>query len=696
VNVNLSATDGGAGVDVTEYRVDGGEWQTARNTAGADPFNTSVAVTDGGAHTVDYRSIDKAMNEEETKSVSFSIRLPECERSDEFDGTALGARWLRHDRNGGTPTTGAMAPRLEGGQLIMPTHNFELDGNNVTTATGPVNFVGQSLPALGDSWEVETQFTIQHTGGWQHAGLIVWQGDNNFFRSTITNSLDGGHIYVEQSKDNPPSAEGARVQSGNTTILPTAQRNQPVTIRMRYARAAGSDTVTTQYRVVAPASVANADWVNFPTNANWNNSGGASLAPAGGPRRDSAGSRIGLLAAGNFPNNTGPYQYNGTPAEMKVDYFRVTPDVCPEPDATKPVTSALINGAAPTETYTGPVNVTLSATDEPAAGDPFLGSAARVFAGALAEHDVFAAGNSWNPTEVDAVLGDVVTWHFDDPGPSHDVWVIAPDEAPDSTGTEVTDGAVPGGGPPVSFTPDQEGEWTYVCKLHSFPSGGRWTGMVGTIDVTDSGEPGPVEAVTGVDRTEYRVDGGAWVTSANAANVDPFVTTFSVGGNGDHTVEYRSVDGAGNMEAPKSVSFRIQSTQQSSGGGTQSGGGATPAPDTEPFVGLSRPPKTSLAQFRKRGLKIRVTCNKAMSGRAVLQITGKTRRKLKLTSTTLASRAVRCTQPGSKSVTLKPAKKVRRALGKARGTVKVTLVVRMAATGESPTRVTRKLSLKRR
>jgi plastocyanin len=699
VTVNLSAADAGAGVDVTEYRVDGGDWQTAANEGGEDPFSSSVAVTDNGVHTVEYRSTDNAANVEETKTVGFTIRLPECERSDEFDGTALGARWLRHTRNGGTPTSGAMAPRLEGGQLVMPTNDFELDGATAN-AMGPVNFIGQDLPALGDSWEVETQFTIQHTGGWQHAGLIVWQGDNNLIRSTITSNVDNGAIFVEQSKDNPTTAEGARVQSGSATILPAAQRG-PVTIRMRYTRAGGSDTITPQYRVIAPENVASPDWVNFPANSGWNNSGGATLAPAGGPRRDSEGSRIGLLAAGNFPGTTGAYQYSGTPAQMVVDYVRVTPDVCPEPDETAPETSAQLNGAAPAATYNGPVDVRLTATDEPADGDPFSWFGTRAFAGALAEHHVNAAGTSWDPNQVDAALGDVVTWHFDDPGPSHDVWVIAPDEAPDSAGTEVTNGAVPAGGPPVSYTPDQEGAWTYVCKLHSFVSGGQWSGMVGTIDVTDTGGPGPIEDVTGVAYTEYSVDGGAWTRSDNDADEDPFVTTFSVSGNGDHTVRYRSVDGAGNeettREAAKSVAFRIQSTQQSPpGGGTPPGGDAPPAPDTKPFASLSRPPKTSLAQFRKRGLRIRVTCNAAMSGRAVLQVTRKTSRKLKLKSTMLASRAVRCTQPGSKSVTLKPSKKVKRALGRARGTVKVTLAVRLTAPGESPLTVTRKLSLKRR
>ena len=679
----LTADDGaGLGVDTIEYRANDGDWQT---------YTQAVTFTDSGLYDVQYRATDNAQNTSEPQTLSFRVLSGAgcvATVSDEFGGSVLDARWLRHTRNGGTPTDGAKAPTLAGGRLTMPTNDFELDAASATTALGPVNFIGQDLPALGDSWQVETQFTIQHNGGWQFAGLILWNGDNNFFRSTITHSLSAGNIYIEQSKDNPTSAEGQRQQAGgNVTILPND--SQPVTIRMRYTRAAGSNTVSAQYRVLAPANVASAGWVNFPGAANF-----LDLNPASGPRRDAAGSRIGLIAAGNFPGSTGTDPYTGTPANMVVDYFRLVGESY-ECEEDAPVTSAQFNGGAPATTYSGPVEVSLSATDDPAGG-LFSWSAARAFA-APAEHDVDAAGTSWDPNQVDAVLGDVVRWNFpaDTAGPAHDVWVIAPDEAPDSNGKQVTTGPVSAGGPSVSDTPDQAGEWTYYCSLHSGVSGGQWTGMVGKIDVTDTG--GPVEEISGVDHTEYRVDGGAWVTSDNDADEDPFVTTFSVSGNGDHTVEYRSSDGAGNDETVKSLGFRIQSQQQSPPGGTQpppsGGGGVTPEED-DPFVGLSRPPKTTLAQFRKRGLKIRVTCNDAMSGRAVLQVTRKTSRKLGLKSTTLASRAVRCRQPGSASVTLKPSRKVRRALSKTRGTVKVTLAVRMTAPGESPTSASRKLSLK--
>jgi len=105
-----------------------------------------------------------------------------------------------------------------------------------------------------------------------------------------------------------------------------------------------------------------------------------------------------------------------------------------------------------------------------------------------ATHDVDANGTSWQPDELEIGFGDEVRWNFPlaTAGFPHDVWLIAPDEAPDSAGTEITDGLVDPGGPSVSYTFQESGSWTMVCKLHSFVDGGAWTGMTGTIDV---GEP---------------------------------------------------------------------------------------------------------------------------------------------------------------------------------------------------------------
>ena len=54
-----------------------------------------------------------------------------------------------------------------------------------------------------------------------------------------------------------------------------------------------------------------------------------------------------------------------------------------------------------------------------------------------------------------------------------------------------------------------------------------------------------------VDRTEYRLDGASW-----AAYNGP----FQVVGDGNHVLEFRSIDKADNAEAPKTLAFKIDAT----------------------------------------------------------------------------------------------------------------------------------------
>ena len=88
-------------------------------------------------------------------------------------------------------------------------------------------------------------------------------GDNNFFRSTITHNLAvvGDLRRVLQGRPER-TTEGARTGGRTRTVLPS--NTGPVTIKMRYTRAADANTVTAQYQIVAPASAATPDWVNFP------------------------------------------------------------------------------------------------------------------------------------------------------------------------------------------------------------------------------------------------------------------------------------------------------------------------------------------------------------------------------------------------------------------------------------------------
>ncbi len=62
-SIDISASDPHSGVSHTQYRIDGSDWITG---------DTAVS-TDGGLHTLDYRSVDTVGNVEEFKSTTFSV-----------------------------------------------------------------------------------------------------------------------------------------------------------------------------------------------------------------------------------------------------------------------------------------------------------------------------------------------------------------------------------------------------------------------------------------------------------------------------------------------------------------------------------------------------------------------------------------------------------------------------------------------
>ena len=62
-----------------------------------------------------------------------------------------------------------------------------------------------------------------------------------------------------------------------------------------------------------------------------------------------------------------------------------------------------------------------------------------------------------------------------------------------------------------------------------------------TLSATDAGG-------SGIEATEYRIDGGDWVE---------YAAPFTIADDGEHLVEYRSTDGAGNVEDTKSASVKV-------------------------------------------------------------------------------------------------------------------------------------------
>jgi cytochrome c len=75
---------------------------------------------------------------------------------------------------------------------------------------------------------------------------------------------------------------------------------------------------------------------------------------------------------------------------------------------------------------------------------------------------------------------------------------------------------------------------------------GWFTGPV-TVTLAAADEPGG----SGVDRVEYTVDGGA---------ATPYTAPFTLTGDGTHTVTYRSVDKAGNVEDTRTLAVKVDAT----------------------------------------------------------------------------------------------------------------------------------------
>ena len=156
--LTLTATDnepGASGVQTVEYRTNGGAWTA---------YTAPVAYTTAG--NVHRRLPRHGQGQQHVRGQVDDVPHPRGRGLHAVPlgrvrrHRAVGALWQRHTRNGGTP---ASATTLSGGNLRLLTADLELDGNSTNTAVGPVNFIGQDLPALGSAWSVETELRSSTT-----------------------------------------------------------------------------------------------------------------------------------------------------------------------------------------------------------------------------------------------------------------------------------------------------------------------------------------------------------------------------------------------------------------------------------------------------------------------------------------------------------------------------------------------------
>jgi PKD repeat protein/type 1 glutamine amidotransferase len=583
VEVSLDATDneGGSGVEKTEYRFAGAAAWTA--------YDDPITVDEDGERTIEYRSTDADGNVENIRRVTLKVDATDPATTAKINGAAPAEQYeeavevdLDADDGAGSGIK-VTEVRVDGGEW-QP----YVEEETILNSAQDLQAWEQAGPG-GLTWMAQDGGFARTNGGLGMPWYPKEYGDFSLklqWRDSSSGTNGNGGLFARFPHPDEtvarPAGERYPCQVGSATSSPAwvaifcgheiqindhqgdAQKTgsiynfEPLNEAQAKVQPRGTwvdyelRVVGQTYTIIRNGEVLQ-EWENAPdqnssragdppTNARQFARGYIGLQNHGGSDViDYRNIRVLSLDAGTV---RGPITVDGD-GDHTVEY-RST-DVAGNEEAVKQV-EFTIGGAdetAPTTEHAlagdGPVEVTLSATDpEP---------------GAPENHDVDAEPATWAPSTVTAKSGDKVTWNFPlTANTVHDVWLYEPGAPAGDPGTEVTEPVEPGG-EPVSFTFDEGGTWTYLCKVHGLRNAeGEFSGMFGTVDVA----PG---TATGVASTEYRVNTGGvegeWVEAENDGGDDPFETTFTVADLGEHVVEYRSTDVAGNVETTKSVDFSI-------------------------------------------------------------------------------------------------------------------------------------------
>ncbi len=196
-------------------------------------------------------------------------------------------------------------------------------------------------------------------------------------------------------------------------------------------------------------------------------------------------------------------EFNSTDS---VGHAEVTNSLTVKMDTTAPVTTAALSGTLSGGWYTTAVSVTLTASDGTSG---VAVTQYRIDSGAWQDYSA--------PVDVTAEG-------------SHTLEFNSTDNAGNVETTQAS-----------SLDVDLSGPTTMITLAGSAGSNGWYTSSVSvTLSSTDAGSgPGPIS---------YRVDGSTW---------DTYSTSFTVSGEGTHTVEYNATDLVGHVESVKTTSVNI-------------------------------------------------------------------------------------------------------------------------------------------
>lgn len=545
-----------------------GTTQTLANAGASQDVGMVEMAHEAAAKSADFSqfAIETDPTEPQPEQPSDPLTCATGPVSDEFDSPALLPKWTLRNEAAKPITQTA-------GALNLPVTTGDINEAN----TGPVSFAGQSLPA--GNWEATTRITLAHSSHWQWAGLVVHKSDDEYNKLAFVRNNSGGRFIEFQSE-----TAGNRTTPGN----PALPADFPTTIHLRLTNTNG--TLTAAYSADGTA---------------WTDVSGSTALKTG------AETRIGLMAAGDL---------GATPQVAKADWLRVTPDGTAAVEADDEFTGSSLDGCRWAESVRYNSNTEsvadghLKISTEP--GDingnnpisprnfilqkaPEGDWVATTKLKAPLKHRWQLAGLMMYGDDNNYVKADVVAYNA--PGAALDLraelaaeknaagvsggdalniadssesgyWYVRVTKVGTRYTAEVSDGGVAWqaigdgityDGPlralgVMAIGPEQEEpaavEFDYFHLDTEEEPPVDTTAPVTTADQAevDGGVEVTLEATdddSGVASTEYRIDEGDWID---------YTAPFTISEPGEHTVEFRSTDVAGNEEATKSLTVTVE------------------------------------------------------------------------------------------------------------------------------------------
>lgn len=568
--ITISATDGsGSGVASTQYSIDGGSFVTY-----SGPFHISTS----GAHTLLYRSTDAVGNVESNKTLNFTTA------DTNPPTTSAGAAPAPVFGYYADPTTITLSAIDDTGGSGVAAIQYQLDGGTTTTYSGPFQVTGAGQHTLtfasrDNAGNVEATRTLEivigtpppdttapttsaslapaAVGGFRPTSTTVTlsASDVGYGVDKTEYQLDGGG-WTTYSAPFPVGSNGAHTLVYRSTDLA--------------GNVEASQTLS--FIVDANAPTSSASLSPAPTGGSYPSPTTVTLSASDGSGSGVVSTQY-RLDSGSFVTYSGPFQVSAGGAHTVV--YRST-DAVGNVEANKTLSFNIGDSFVPQNLMTAAATSTASGFPASQAID---GNNSTIWHAQfsplipLPQSLTVDLGKTYTLTKItvlprqDSASGGRIT--------GYQILV----STNGTTFTQVASGtwATTTALKTVTFSAPTAARYVRITATSGTPTSGQTASIsefnAAFIDITApttsaSLSPAPVLGgayadpttvtlsasdgsgidASGVASIQYSVDGGSFVAYSGP---------FQVGGSGNHTIQYRATDFAGNVEATKTQSFSI-------------------------------------------------------------------------------------------------------------------------------------------